>query len=90
MYKSALHLKEISELEMSLWKESRLLIHAIFARALKTAAAANARLLASLRAKQAAVLQISSAKRLTSNSVGNSGAVRLRAAFLCIGDFFCP
>ena len=32
-------------------------------------------------AKQAAVLQISSAKRLTSNSVGISGAVRVRAAF---------
>ena len=34
--------------------------------------------------KTAAVLQISSAKRLTSNSVGISGAVRVRAAFFCV------
>lgn len=54
---------------------------ATFARVLRTAAAANARPLVSLHAKQAAVLQISSAKRLTSNSVGISGAVRVRAAF---------
>lgn len=68
---------------MSLWKELRLLRLATFARVLRTAAAANARPLVSLHAKQAAVLQISSAKRLTSNSVGISGAVRVRAAFLC-------
>ena len=66
---------------MSLWKELRLLRLATFARVLRTAAAANARLLVSLHAKQAAVLQISSAKRLTSNSVGIPGAVRVRAAF---------
>ena len=63
---------------MSLWKELRLLRLATFARVLRTA---NARPLVSLHAKQAAVLQISSAKRLTSNSVGISGAVRVRAAF---------
>ena len=55
---------------MSLWKELRLLRLATFARVLRTAAAANARPLVSLRAK-----------RLTSNSVGISGAVRVRAAF---------
>ena len=45
-----------------LWKESKLLILAIFAKAQKTAAAASARLHASLPAKQAAVLLISSAR----------------------------
>ena len=45
-----------------LWKELRLSKPVIFAKALKTAVAVNARPLANLLAKQVAVLQISSAK----------------------------
>jgi len=44
------------------WNTSRLSKHVTFAKALKKAVAANARLLASPLAKQAAVSQISSAK----------------------------
>lgn len=67
---------------MSLWKELRLLRLATFARVLRTAAAANARLLVSLHAKQAAVLQISSARIKRSNRILKC---RREAAFFAAG-----
>ena len=49
----------------------------LFVRALKTADAANARLPASLLAKPAAVLQISSAKMKTNNLFANNQQSKL-------------
>ena len=55
---------------MSLWKELRLLRLATFARVLRTAAAANARLPVSLPARPAAALQTRLAKTKTNKLYG--------------------
>ena len=56
-------------MEVLLWNTSKQLKQRTFAKALKTAAAANARHLASPLAKQAAVLLTSSAKAKTNNQI---------------------
>ena len=55
-------LKILKNWRYVLWKESQLLILVIFAKALRTAAAVNARHHVSQHVRQAAVSQISSAK----------------------------